>query len=244
MAPHLLTLPGEVKNLIYEFCIDEEVSVEISAPTFLNNIAGWKKKWKITIFEGHPEVPEGQPKQFALTKTCRQIRYEVLPILARLGHSCLYVPMYGPFTAEMVAPLPQPYLGNIRQLRIWKTSPTLKNQTLTSALPALESLILDFHPQYLAKHLGGKDAVRFRDSWSFSYMARHNIFTKLQHIVEDTFDRERAYLAATAGDREIALKMHVPYGSFSVPTGNGPNARRYEADATLVSSAIPVGDTS
>ena len=239
MAPHFLTLPGEIKNRIYEYCIDEEVTVEISAKKFLNSIAGWKKNWRITIFEGHPEVKEGKPTPFALTKTCRQIRFEVLPILAKLGHSCLYAGLYGPFTSEMLAPLPQPYLGNIRELRVWKTKPTLENQTLTPELPALESLILDYHPQYLGKLLGGANQIRFSRTWSSSFMSRNNVIGKLEKLVADTFRRERGYLAETiSAERDISLQMRVPYGAFSVPISHEPHARRYESDHTLVSSPI------
>lgn len=41
----------------------------------------------MTIFEGHPEEKEGDQKELALAKTCRQIRFESLPVLAKIGHS-------------------------------------------------------------------------------------------------------------------------------------------------------------
>lgn len=126
MAPHLLTLPGEVANIIYEYCTDDDITVEVSADGFLTSMAKWKKKWKLNIFEGHPEQKDGDPKELVLTKICRQIRFEALPILARVGHNSFQIPIHGPFTAQVIAPLPQAYLGNIREVHLWKTHPTLQ----------------------------------------------------------------------------------------------------------------------
>ena len=242
MAPQLLTLPGEVKNAIYEYCIDDEATVEITADRFLNNIKAWHKEWKVIIFEGRPEQKEGAPKEFALAKTCRQIRFEVLPILAEFGHSCLYVPLYGPFNPQMMEPLPQPYVGNIRELRLWKTAPTLKGQTLTPALPALESLILDFHPQFLTKSLGRQ--FRFRDwprFWCLSYMMQHNVIGTLKKLAAKTYACESDYLNETEPDREIGLQLRIPYGSFSVPVQQFSDVSCLESDRTLVSGATVAG---
>lgn len=237
MAPHLLTLPGEIKNRIYEFCIDEEVTIEISSDKPLGSITQWRKAWTITTFEGRPEEQDGDCKEFALMKTCRQIRFEVLPILAKLGHSCLYVPLYGHFNAQMIAPLPQAFLGNIRQLRLWKTRPTLKDQTLTPALPALESLVLELKPQKLGKHLG----ARHRYSWTSWHMTSRRVHEKLEDLVSDIYERESNYLAETEPNRIIALDMRVPYGSFSVPIRGNRTFPCIESDHTLVSGTEAPG---
>lgn len=242
MGPHLLALPGEVKNRIYELCIDEEVTVELTTDQVLNTLAQWKRKWTVTIFEGRPEDQEGDRKEFALTKTCRQIRFEILPILAELGHSCLYVPLSSRFSASMIAPLPQAYVGNVREIHLWKTTPTLKNQTLTRALPALERIILEFHSQSLANLLGGQDHIRQDGDWSrwFSGLrGARNVISKLKQQVVSTYQQESVYLEKTEPDRKVALVIRVPYGSFRMSAmKRGGLIKNFESDHTLVSNVL------
>lgn len=201
MTPHLLALPGEIKNRIYEFCVDEEVTVEFTADHRLITLGQWKRKWTMIIFEGHPEKRGGDPKEFPLAKTCRQVRFEILPTLAQLGHNCLHVPLSARFSAQMITPLPQAFMGNVKELRLWKNVPTLKNQTLTHALPTLERLILDFHSQKFAHHFG--DADDFREFGYFSdwLWVIDNfppvLITELKDQVIDIYQREEAYLETT-----------------------------------------------
>lgn len=215
---HLLNLPGEIKNAIYEYCIQGEITVEISTTQRINSIRDWPRNWRLTTFEGHPEEKEGDVREFALFKTCRQIRYETLPILAKLGHTCLYVDVLGAFKVELVDMLPVAYTANIREIRLWKYVTSLKSQTLTTALPQLEKIVLDYTTQALA------DVVERKGPWARAWL-RSNGHGPVKELVTRLYKRERNNLTKSDPDRQVTLSIRVPFGRFKVTLAIPTNTR-------------------
>jgi hypothetical protein len=211
---HFFDLPGEIRNKIYEYCIDGDITVEIFTKKRINSISQWPKNWGFTTFDGRPEDKDGDVHEFALSKTCRQIRYETLPVLAKVGHTCLYVDVLGAFRAELMAPLPAAYLANIREMRLWKFVPSLRAQTLTKALPGLRSILLDFTSQALV------DLVGSRGPWRRWFLETHYVHNLVKGLAGKMYKTERQNLTRSAPDRQVALKVRIPFGRFKVSVRN------------------------
>lgn len=134
--PHLLTLPEEIRNLVYELYL-EDISLLIWQPSTASN--DFTKPWTTELF-----IP-GAPRPLSLTRVCRQVHAEFSPMVAPRVALDLGPPIAASPDARQVHPfanVPRVFLQQIRTMQVRWHTPEQHALVFARALSILPNLQL------------------------------------------------------------------------------------------------------
>jgi len=214
---HLLTLPLEIKHLIFRYYLaggtarlevlpaDEEIEEGVRSER-------WFSQFHLLEFLDPQDV---QPAN--LHKTCRVLRKEMLEFAApNIPLTILWRLELRDIANCRLSALPYTYANSVREVHFMPFTSTLKDHDLGTPFPAPRKVVLR---KYLAS-LWLEVVTDFRRVWTKACI-EDDFISRIRSKVADGWTYERAILDYAPNARNIELEVKRPYEGFNFMT-EGP----------------------